>query len=79
MTKLRRIRWAGYLACMGRSGMHIEFWWKSRKEGHHWEDLHVECSLILWRVDPLLGRDFEMDNEYSRCYAIGDKQTPVYK
>jgi hypothetical protein len=29
-------------------------------------------SLILWRVDPLLGRDHETD-EYIRCYAIGDK------
>jgi hypothetical protein len=25
---------------------------------------------ILWRIDPLLSRDLEMD-EYSRCYAIG--------
>jgi hypothetical protein len=25
----------------------------------------------LWLMDPLLGRDLEMDNEYSRCYAIG--------
>jgi hypothetical protein len=25
---------------------------------------------ILWRIDPLLGRDLETD-EYSHCYAIG--------
>jgi hypothetical protein len=26
---------------------------------------------ILWRIDPLLGRGLETDNEYSLCYAIG--------
>jgi hypothetical protein len=29
IMKLRRIRWAGHLACMGRRGMHIGFWWES--------------------------------------------------
>jgi hypothetical protein len=28
--KIRRIRWAGYVAHMGRIGMHIGFWWESR-------------------------------------------------
>jgi hypothetical protein len=25
---------------------------------------------ILWHIDPLLVRDLETENEYSRCYAI---------
>jgi hypothetical protein len=28
--------------------------------------------IILWRIDPLLGKDLETNNEYSRCYAIGE-------
>jgi hypothetical protein len=32
IIKSRRIRWAGHVARMGRRGMHIGFWWGSRKE-----------------------------------------------
>jgi hypothetical protein len=35
MIKLRRMRWAGHVACMGRRGMHVGFWWKSQTEGDH--------------------------------------------
>jgi hypothetical protein len=35
IIKLRRVRWAGNVARMGRRGMHIEFWWESRKETDH--------------------------------------------
>jgi hypothetical protein len=27
-----RIIWAGHVAQMGRSGMHIRYWWESQKE-----------------------------------------------
>jgi hypothetical protein len=27
--------------------MHIGFWWESRKEGDHWEDLDVGGRIIL--------------------------------
>jgi hypothetical protein len=27
---------------------------------------------VLWLIDPLLGKDLETNNEYSRCYAIGE-------
>jgi hypothetical protein len=30
MIKSRRMRWAGHVARMGRSGMHIEYWWEAR-------------------------------------------------
>jgi hypothetical protein len=32
MTKSRRMRWAGYVARMGRRVMHIGIWWESQKE-----------------------------------------------
>jgi hypothetical protein len=31
MIKLRRIRWAWYVALMGRRGMHIAFWWERQR------------------------------------------------
>jgi hypothetical protein len=31
----------------GGRGMHIEFWWGSRKERDHYEDLDVSGRIIL--------------------------------
>jgi hypothetical protein len=28
----RRMRWAGHVTRMGRLGLHIEYWWETRKE-----------------------------------------------
>jgi hypothetical protein len=27
--------------------------------------------LVLWLIDPLLGKDLKANNEYSHCYATG--------
>jgi hypothetical protein len=35
IIKSMRMRWAGYVACMGRRGMHIGFWWVTQKERAH--------------------------------------------
>jgi hypothetical protein len=32
---------------MGRGGIHIEYWWESRKERYHWEDKDVGGWTIL--------------------------------
>jgi hypothetical protein len=33
--KSRRMKWAGYVARMGRRGMHLGNWWESQKESDH--------------------------------------------
>jgi hypothetical protein len=35
-------------------------------------ETHTRHTLILWHMDPLLGKDLET-NGYSHCYAIGEK------
>jgi hypothetical protein len=35
IIKLRRMRWAGHVARMGRRGTLIDYWWESRKERYH--------------------------------------------
>jgi hypothetical protein len=47
MIKSRVVRWARHVARMGKRGMHIRFWWKSRKEIDHYEDLDVGGRIIL--------------------------------
>jgi hypothetical protein len=35
MKKSRRMRLAGHVARMERTGMHIEYWWEGQKERDH--------------------------------------------
>jgi hypothetical protein len=35
IMKARRMRWAGYVARMGRRGTRICCWWESHREGGH--------------------------------------------
>jgi hypothetical protein len=32
IIKSRRVRWAEYVARIGRRGMHVGFWWEIQKE-----------------------------------------------
>jgi hypothetical protein len=47
IIKSRRRGWAGDEVGTGRGGMHIGYWWESRKEGDHWEDQNVGGWTIL--------------------------------
>jgi hypothetical protein len=41
MVNSRRMRWAGYVARMVEKRKAYRYWWKSQKEGDHWEDQDV--------------------------------------
>jgi hypothetical protein len=46
------MRYAGHVARMGKRGMHIVYWWESRKERDHWEDEDVgRWTLVKWILD----------------------------
>jgi hypothetical protein len=47
IIKSRGMRWAGYVARMGRRGMLIDYWWESQRERDHWEDQDVGKWIIL--------------------------------
>jgi hypothetical protein len=35
MIKSRSMRWATYVACMGKREVHTKFWWESQNEGDY--------------------------------------------
>ena len=47
VIKWRRMRGAGYVACMGEERVCIECWWGNRRERDHWGDLGVDGWIIL--------------------------------
>jgi hypothetical protein len=47
IIKWGTIRWAGHVTQIGRTGLRIGFWWKSRKEGDHWKQLALGGRIIL--------------------------------
>jgi hypothetical protein len=46
MTTSRMMSWAGHVTRM-RTGLHIAYWWESRKAREHYEDQEIGRSIIL--------------------------------
>jgi hypothetical protein len=40
------MRWAGYVAHVGREEVHTGFWWENLKERDHFENLDVDGRII---------------------------------
>ena len=61
MIKLRRMRWAGHVARMGRREAYTGFWWGKLREREHLGDSRVDGRIILrWilrKWDEGYGRD----------------------
>ena len=47
VIKLRRMRWAGHVAGMGREEAYTGFWWGNLRERGHLEDPGVDGWIIL--------------------------------
>jgi len=47
LTKLRRMRWAGHVARMGREEACTGLWWGNLRERDHWGDPGVDGKIIL--------------------------------
>jgi hypothetical protein len=41
------MRWAGHVACLGKSEVHTGFWWGDLREGDHLRDAGVDGRIIL--------------------------------
>jgi hypothetical protein len=47
VIKSRRMRWAGYIARMGREDVYRRFWWGNLRKRDHLEDPGVDGRIIL--------------------------------
>jgi hypothetical protein len=69
------MRWAGHVARIGeKREIHIGFWWESRKEREHYEDLDVSGRIILkmdLREIGLGGMDWiDLDQDRNQLGAV---------
>jgi len=47
VIKSRKMRWAGYVARMGRGEVYTRFWWGNLRERDHFEDAGLNGRIIL--------------------------------
>jgi hypothetical protein len=47
------MRWEAYVACMGRRGIHTEFWWKAKMKKTTWKIIlkWMDLKEIRWTVN----------------------------
>jgi hypothetical protein len=57
VIKSRRIRWAGYVARMGRGEAYTGFWWGNVRERDHLGDPGVDGRIILRWISRKLAHD----------------------
>jgi hypothetical protein len=50
VMKSRRMRWAGYVARMGKREVDTGFWWGDLREGDHLGDPGTDGRIILRRI-----------------------------
>jgi hypothetical protein len=72
MIKSKRMRWAGYVAFMGKGEVHTGPWWGNMGERDHLEDSGVDGK-IIWRC---IFRKWEGEGEWTgliwlRIGAVG--------
>jgi hypothetical protein len=47
VIKLRRMRWAGHVACMGRGNAYTGFWWGNLRARDNLGDAGVDGRIIV--------------------------------
>jgi hypothetical protein len=48
VTKSKRMRWAGHVACTGKCEMHTRFWSESLKGRNQTDDLGIDGRILEW-------------------------------
>jgi hypothetical protein len=72
VIKLRRVRWAGHVACMGKREVRTGFWWGDMREGDDLGDPGLGGRIILkWIFKKWVGMDWiELVQDRDRWWAV---------
>jgi hypothetical protein len=73
VIKSRRMRWAGYVARMGKGKVHTGFWWGDVRESDHLGDPAIDGRIILrWIFKKGDGSMdwIELAQDSDRCRAL---------